>query len=55
MKEKIKFKVVYTKVNPEIVKPERYINFIQHLVNIAKENEQIVKQKTMPVLHQYNK
>lgn len=48
MKEEIKFKVVYTKVNPETVRPERYINFIQHLVNIAKENEEIVKQKTMP-------
>lgn len=48
MNDEIKFKVIYTKVNPETVRPERYINFIQHLVNIAKENEQIVKQKNMP-------
>ena len=47
MNDEIKFKVIYTKVDPEIVRPERYINFIQHLVNIAKENEQVVKQKTM--------
>ena len=48
MNEEIKFKVIYTKVDPETVRPEKYINFIQHLVNIAKENEEIVKQKTMP-------
>ena len=49
MNEEIKFKVVYTDVAPEIVRPERYISFIKHLVNIAKENEANVKQKTMTV------
>lgn len=37
-----KFIVVYSKEpTPELLKPEKYIMFIKHLVNVVKEQEQI--------------
>jgi len=53
MTNKIKLKILYNETNiTEISKPEKYINFVKHLVNVVKEQEETCQNK---LITRYNK